>query len=74
MLIMEDMEDRSNWPSGVTTLAGHDNHIGLENTTVDERVAMMWQIAVDAWTAMGKKHLVEQGFQRHLGGVQRGKR
>lgn len=67
------MKDRSHWPAKLTTLSEQDNHIGLENTTADERVGMMWQLAVQTWAFMGED-VAEQEFQRHLGGIERGGR
>lgn len=64
------MKDRSDWPSGLTTLTDQNNHSGSEDTTADERVASMWQLAVDAWAMMGE-HVAEREFQRHIGGIER---
>jgi hypothetical protein len=36
----------------------------LSNSSADERVAMMWQLTVDAWTFMGVP--IEPGFPRHV--------
>lgn len=65
------MKDRSHWPTGLTTLSDHDNHVGMEHTTADERVGMMWQLAVDAWALRGE-NVAEREFQRHIGGIKRG--
>lgn len=67
------MKDRSDWPTNLTTLQDHDNHWGLDKTTVNERVGMMWQLAVDAWAMQGV-NVAELEFQRHLGGIERGGR
>jgi hypothetical protein len=63
------MNDRSNWPSQLTTLTKQDNHSGLENTTADQRVGMMWELAVQAWAMKGQV-VAEQEFQRHIGGIE----
>ena len=36
----------------------------LSSTTVEERLAMMWQLAVDAWTFLGAE--LESEFPRHV--------
>ncbi len=37
----------------------------LKNTTAEERWAMMWQIALDAWAFKGEP-VAEPGLQRHI--------
>ena len=46
--------DRANYPVRKTTLAEQDLDPELENTTVEERLGMMWPLALDAWSFMGK--------------------
>lgn len=57
----------------VSTLAEQGNENDLAGTTVDERMAMMWQLAVDAWAMMGVE-VNESEFPRHVGRVVRRKR
>jgi hypothetical protein len=56
-----------------STLAEQGQENDLAGTTVDERIAMMWQLAVDAWAMMGVD-VRESEFPRHVGRVVRRKR
>lgn len=38
-----------------------------------ERVGVMWQLAVDAWTFMGEADRVESAFQRDVVRIERGR-
>ncbi|MGD9853468.1 MAG: hypothetical protein AB7U20_00815 [Planctomycetaceae bacterium] len=38
---------------------------GVEHMTAEERLGMMWQLAVDAWAFRGQ-HVDESQFQRHV--------
>jgi hypothetical protein len=48
----------------ISRLADQGQEHDLEDTTAEERIAMMWQLAVDAWTFMGEP--VEQRLSRHV--------
>ena len=39
-----------------------------------ERLAMMWQLAVDAWTFKGEAERAQSRLQRHVVRIHRGKR
>ena len=41
------------WQVRKTTLAEQGNERDLEGTTMEERLLMMWPLAVDAWAMMG---------------------
>lgn len=45
---------RSEWPIRRLTLAQEGQESGVASLTGDERLAMMWTLAVDAWTSSGK--------------------
>jgi hypothetical protein len=67
------MTDRSHWPIKKMTLAEARAEQFPEDlsetTTSEERIAMMWQLALDAWSMQGVK--VESGFPRHLARIER---
>jgi hypothetical protein len=44
----------------------------LRDTTPEQRMKMMWQLALDAWSMLGDRG--ESRFQRHVVRVVRGKR
>jgi hypothetical protein len=44
----------------------------LRDTTAAERIAMMWQLALDAWAFQGEP--VEPQFQRHVVRIIRGRK
>jgi len=48
----------------VTRLQDQGNDDLLSTTTAEERVAMMWQLAIDPWTFMATK--LEPEFPRHV--------
>ncbi|MEX2139737.1 MAG: hypothetical protein WD894_10780 [Pirellulales bacterium] len=48
----------------VTRLQDQGHEDLLSSTTAEERVAMMWQLAVDAWTFMGVD--IEPEFRRDI--------
>lgn len=43
---------RANWPVRKFRL-GEEPDDGLANTTVEERVVMVWQLTLDAWACAG---------------------
>jgi hypothetical protein len=49
---------------------GRDND--LCHLTVEERLGMMWQLAVDAWAMRGER-ASEQEFHRHVERLVRGR-
>jgi hypothetical protein len=52
-------------PVRVSTLAEQGREDDLRDTTADERVGMMWQLALDAWAFMGEP-VVEPRLPRHI--------
>jgi hypothetical protein len=48
----------------ISTLAEQGEETDLVGTTVEERLAMMWPLALDAWAFMGKP--VEPRLPRHI--------
>ena len=48
----------------VTTLAEQGTETDLATMTVEQRLAMMWPLALDAWAFMGKP--VEPRLPRHI--------
>ena len=44
---------RSSWPIRRLTLAEEGQDSGVADCTGDERLAMMWTLAVDAWASSG---------------------
>jgi hypothetical protein len=53
-----------------STLAEQGRENDLKNTTAEERLKMMWQLALDAWAMKGEK--VERRLPRHVVRVIRG--
>lgn len=49
----------------VTKLSEQTNDFDLRNTTPEERWAMMWQLALDAWAFKGEP-IAEPRLQRHI--------
>lgn len=59
------MTDRSHYPVRQMTLAeAREQDDDLMHLTADERVAMMWQLALDAWAFKGEP--VEPRLPRHV--------
>ncbi|MGA2064793.1 MAG: hypothetical protein ABSG86_07480 [Thermoguttaceae bacterium] len=56
----------------VTRLSAQGTERDLENTTPEERIGMMWQLALDAWEMMGEP-VVGPRLPRHVVRVIRGK-
>jgi hypothetical protein len=48
----------------LATLSGQGEERDLDGTTDEERFAMMWRLALDAWAFMGEP--VEPRLPRHL--------
>lgn len=67
------MTDRSHWQIRKTTLADQGSENDLADKTADERVGMMWQLALDAWAMKGEP-VVEQRLQRDVVRIIRGGR
>lgn len=57
----------------VTKLSEQGQEDDLRDTTPEERINMMWQLAVNAWAFMGKP-VVDERLQRHVTRVIRGGR
>ena len=47
-----------------STLADQGREEDLRNTTAEDRLKMMWQLALDAWAMKGEK--VEPRLPRHV--------
>jgi hypothetical protein len=56
----------------VTKLSEQGSERDLENTTPEERIGMMWQLALDAWEMKGEP-VVDPRLPRHVVRVIRGK-
>lgn len=67
------MTDRSRWQTRKTTLAEQGSERDLAEMTADERVGMMWQLALDAWAMKGEP-VVEPRLQRDVVRIIRGGR
>lgn len=52
------------------TEAGSD----LADASAADRIGVMWQLAIDAWTFMGEAERAQSPFQRHVVRVIRGGR
>ena len=61
---------RRNLPARLSTLKEQGLETDLEDTTAEERVGMMWQLALDAWAFMGEP--VEPRLPRHVVRIHRG--
>jgi hypothetical protein len=55
-----------------STLSEQGKEDDLRSTTAEERLKMMWQLALNAWAMKGEK--VEQRLPRHVVRVVRGRR
>lgn len=53
-----------------STLAEHGLEVELRDTTIEQRLGMMWQLAVNAW-AMKGDDVAEHEFQRHVVRIER---
>ena len=62
---------RAGWPVRVFRLGEEPSEDLGERTTAEERLAMMWPLAVDAWTTSGRR-LPEYPRHRMPGRVIRG--
>jgi hypothetical protein len=67
------MTDRSDWQCRKSTLAEQGHEEDLANMTADERVSMMWRLALDAWAMKGEP-VVEPRLQRDVVRIIRGRR
>jgi len=57
----------------VAKLSEQGTERDLDGTTPEERIGMMWQLALDAWEMMGEP-VVDPRLPRHVVRVIRGKR
>ena len=59
----------------VRVVALHDveERTDFADASPAERVGVMWQLAVDAWTLMGEADRVESAFQRDVVRIERGR-
>lgn len=46
---------RSSWPVKAFRLGEEPGDDLTERTTPEERIAMMWRLAIDAWTSTGRR-------------------
>ena len=56
----------------IVKLSDQGNEPDLEQTTPTQRLAMMWQLALDAWAFTGESR-AESRLPRHAVFIQRGK-
>ena len=57
----------------VHPLGREDEGSDLAHLSAGERMELMWQLAVDAWTFKGEPDHAESRLQRHVVRVQRGR-
>ncbi len=50
------------------------DHVAVADLTVEQRLEMMWQLALDAWAFKGDTRNAESRLQRHVVRVYRRKR
>lgn len=67
------MTDRSNWQTRKTTLSEQDQDNDLANATMEERVAMVWPLTVEAW-AMKGEDVTRQQMRHDVVRIKRGER
>jgi len=53
-----------------TTLQDQDDSGIIVNATPSERMGMVWQLTLDAWTFLDS-NIAQSEFQRHVGRVER---
>jgi hypothetical protein len=53
-----------------TTLQAQDDSGMILNATPSERIGMVWQLTLDAWTFLDS-NIAKSEFQRHVGRVER---
>ena len=53
-----------------TTLQDQDDSGMILNATPSERIGMVWQLTLDAWTFLDP-NIAKSEFQRHVGRVER---
>lgn len=49
----------------ITRLEDQGAESDLKETTASERIAMMWQLTIDAWLFKGE-HIAQSRLQRHI--------
>ena len=67
------MSDRSRMNRSVvrkTTLQQQDDRGFISDATPSERIGMVWQLTLDAWTFLDPNRAKSE-FQRHIGRVER---
>ena len=69
---MNKADQRAAIPVRISRLSEQGEEADLDNTTVEERLRMMWQLALDAWAFMGEP--VEAELQGHVVRILRGGR
>ncbi len=57
--------ERRNYPIRIQRLAEQGNEPDLRTTTAAQRIAMMWQLALDAWAFKGAQD-VESRLPRQV--------
>ena len=51
----ERIAARRNWPIKAVPCSSDDEVVLARTTTMEQRLAMMWQLALDAWEMTGKE-------------------
>jgi hypothetical protein len=64
------MTDRSHWPVRKSTLAEQGYEDDLTHLSMGERMAIVWQVTVQAWALAGET-VTDKEFQRHVIRVER---
>ena len=67
------MVERTPFEIRIRPLADQGKEDDLRNTSVAERVAMVWPLTLDAWTFAGEP-VVEPRLPRHVVRLERGRR
>ena len=67
----DDKAIRRDVPVRVTRLKDQGEENDLEGTSVEERIGMMWQLAIDAWAFKGEP--IEPRLPRHVVRIYRGR-
>jgi len=65
------MDERPLKTLRVQSLAAQGTEDDLKDTTVAERIEMMWQLALDAWAFKGEP-VLESRLPRHVVRLERG--
>ncbi len=69
----EEMSGAKKMPIRVHPLGREEEGSDLAHLSAGERMELMWQLAVDAWTMKGEPERAESRLQRDVVRVQRGR-